>query len=95
MSNDFNEDYLVSSPDYSAVMENRVIPGLDLRREDRILRGTDQTPLFCSVFRADDRFVIVGTCRAEALCQAAAGDIEQRIVRADDGNGSAVFHAAD
>ena len=54
MSNDFNEDYLVSSPDYSAVMENRVIPGLDLRREDRILRGTDQTPLFCSVFRADD-----------------------------------------
>ena len=49
----FNEDYLVSSPEYSAVLNGTVIPELLSRQEDRTMAGKDQVPLFCSVFRAD------------------------------------------
>jgi len=54
MSDRFNEDYLVESPDYAAVMNNIVTPGLESFRQDRIISGKGGVPLFCSVFNAED-----------------------------------------
>ena len=52
MDNKFNADYLVSSPDYSDVLNHTVIPGLQKCEENQTLSGKDGMKLFCSVFRA-------------------------------------------
>lgn len=49
----FNEDWLISSPDYSAVMESTVLPELDRIRNDCLIQGKNSMPLFTSVFKAD------------------------------------------
>ncbi len=54
MDSRFNEDYLISNPDYAAVMDNEVIPALQKCREDRTVSGKDGMPLFCSLFRTED-----------------------------------------
>ena len=53
MSEEFNEDFLISSPAYEAVLNETVIPGLEKIREDSTVSGKDHVPLFCSVFRAE------------------------------------------
>ena len=54
MSDLFNEDFLVSSPDYSAVMNEKIIPALEKSCETRTLNGKDRLPLHCSLYRADN-----------------------------------------
>ena len=49
-----NEDFLISDPDYTSVLEDTVLPELESRQENHTLYGKDQCPLFCSVFHADD-----------------------------------------
>ena len=49
-----NEDFLVASPDYAAVIDGTVIPALRACEEDRTVTGKGGLPLFCSVFRAED-----------------------------------------
>ena len=53
MPNVFNEDFLISSPDYTSVMNETVLPALDACRHDRTISGKDRFPLFCSVFDAE------------------------------------------
>ncbi len=50
----FNKDFLISSPEYAAVMEQTVLPELDKCRDDHTVSGKDGFPLFLSSFRADD-----------------------------------------
>ena len=52
MSDRFNEDFLISDPDYASVLNGAVIPELEKLQENRMIPGKDQLPLFCSVFRA-------------------------------------------
>ena len=53
MSKSLNEDYLISDPDYTSVLNGSVVPELERMQENCIIPGKDQFPLFCSVFRAD------------------------------------------
>ena len=50
----FNDDYLVSSEDYSSVLQGTVLPELSACRSDRTVSGKDGFPLFCSEFHADE-----------------------------------------
>ena len=54
MSELFNEDGLIESSDYAAVMNKCVIPKLDHCRLDSTIPGKDQFSLFCSVFQAEN-----------------------------------------
>ena len=49
----FNEDFLISAPDYASVLNNTVLPALQERREDRTVSGKGGVPLFCSLYRAE------------------------------------------
>ncbi len=53
MSELFNEDYLVKSPEFASAINDTVLPELEKCREDHTIPGNKQCPLFCSVFRAD------------------------------------------
>ena len=53
MSDSFNEDFLISAPDYASVLNNTVLPALQERREDRTVSGKGGVPLYCSLFRAE------------------------------------------
>ena len=50
----FNEDYLVSSPEYSSVMNDFILPELQKVQADRTVPGTGSCPIFCSVFYAEN-----------------------------------------
>lgn len=54
MSELFNEDFLISSPEYGAVLDNTVIPQLKEIQEDLTVSGKGGAPLFCSVFRPEN-----------------------------------------
>ena len=49
----FNPDHLISSPDYTRVMDTVVLPGLQAREKRADLSGLDGTPLYCSSWDAD------------------------------------------
>ncbi len=49
MSSLFNEDYLVSTPDYAAALESAVLPELAAKQEERTVPGKNGMPLYCSV----------------------------------------------
>ena len=49
----FNEDYLISGPQYASILNNSVIPALKKRQEDKTVSGKGGIPLFCSLFHAD------------------------------------------
>ena len=49
----FNEDFLVCSPDYKDVISSEVIPALQACREESIIPGTGQVPLYCERFHAE------------------------------------------
>ena len=50
----FNEDFLISSPEYDSVLENTVFPELKDVQEDFTVSGKGGVPLFCSVFRPEN-----------------------------------------
>ena len=54
MSSLFNEDYLVSTPDYAAALESAVLPELAAKQEERTVPGKNGMPLYCSVCRAEN-----------------------------------------
>lgn len=54
MSEMFNEDFLISAPDYAAVMNKMVLPELEKTREIKNVCGTGGINLFCSVFQAEN-----------------------------------------
>ncbi len=49
----FNEDFLISAPDYASVLNDTVLPSLREHQEDITVSGKDGVPLFCSLFRAE------------------------------------------
>ena len=54
MSELFNEDFLVSSPDYGRVLDGTVLPELQEVQENLTVTGKGGVPLFCSVFRPEN-----------------------------------------
>ena len=54
MSDLFNEDYLVSSPSYSDVMDSSVIPWLQAREKASTVSGYENRPLYCVSCSADN-----------------------------------------
>ena len=52
MSNGFNADYLIESPDYAHVMDTVVLPFLDSRGKITELAAADGMRLFCEVWDA-------------------------------------------
>ena len=53
MNEQFNEDSLVSVPDYSDVLNSVVFPELEKVQEKLTVNGKGGIPLFCSVFHVD------------------------------------------
>ena len=54
MSELFNDEALICSPEYASVLNETVLPELEKRQKNQTVRGKDQFPLFCSVFHADE-----------------------------------------
>ena len=54
MSDLFNEDYLVSSPSYSEVMDSSVIPWLQAREKASTVTGYENRPMYCVSYSADN-----------------------------------------
>ena len=52
MGDRFNKEFLVSSPEYSSVMNDFIIPELKKVETDKTIAGINGCPLFCSVFYA-------------------------------------------
>ena len=54
MAEMFNEDFLISSPEYGNILENAVIPELKDVQENLTVSGKDGVSLYCSVFRPEN-----------------------------------------
>lgn len=54
MNDQFNEDYLVSSPDYRHVMNSTVLPWLQQKERVSVIPGYDDRSLYCVSYEADN-----------------------------------------
>ena len=54
MDFELSPEGLIASHDYEHAMNRLVLPALDAVRQDQTLTARDGTPLFCSVFRAEN-----------------------------------------
>ena len=59
MSDLFNEDYLISSPSYSEIMDGTILPWLHDKEKAAEIRGADNRPLFCVSYEAEDPLATV------------------------------------
>ena len=59
METGFNEDYLVSSEDYSEIMDHQVLPWLKARENVEKIPGEGGRPLWCASYAAEDPIATV------------------------------------